>query len=325
MNIEELGKCVNIPEFAETVDHKEWLKTLNKLGVLQVNLGRLCNLRCRHCHLEAGPERKEIMSMEVMQACLSAAKKYGFETIDITGGAPEMFPNFEFFVSESAKLAKHVIVRSNLVILLGEKYRHLPEFYKKHKVNIVCSLPFYTERNTDIQRGDRVFEKSLKVLKLLNEIGYGRDENLKLDIVYNPAGAFMPPCQEAMKKLYKERLGKEHGIVFNDLYTITNNPIGRFGDFLKESGNLESYLEALYLNYNEAAVENMMCRNQISVSWEGYIYDCDFNQAADIKAEGRLSIFDILNEEMKPRTIITGKHCYACTAGAGSSCGGTTA
>ena len=325
MDIRELNSKVDIQDFDKSVTNKEWLSTHEKLSVMQVNVGRLCNLMCKHCHVSAGPDRKEIMSREVLEACLEAFKKHGFKTMDITGGAPEMNPDFEWFVEESAKIADKVIVRTNLVILLAPSYSHLPEFYKKHKVNVVCSVPFYTKKNADIQRGEGVFDKSIKVLKILNDLGYGRDKDLILDIVYNPGGAFLPPSQTSMTALYRERLYSNFGIVFNNLYTITNNPVGRFGDFLESSGNLQDYMNTLFGAFNPAAVENMMCRDQVSVSWDGYIYDCDFNQAVDMKVDGENTIFDLAKGDLKVRKIATGKHCYGCTAGAGSSCGGATA
>lgn len=325
MKIEELENLVDVPKFQDMVDDKELLKTFPKLSVLQINVGRLCNLECKHCHVSAGPNRKEIMSREVLESCLGAFKRHGFDTIDITGGAPEMNPEFEWFLKESAKIAKKVIVRTNLVILLSDRYKHLIDLYKENKVNIVCSIPFYTKKNTDNQRGDGVFEKSIEVLRQLNKLGYGINPELVLDIVYNPNGAFLPPLQSSMEGLYKERLYTQYGVVFNNLYTITNNPIGRFGDFLNKNGILEKYMGTLYSAFNPATVENMMCRNQISVSWDGSLYDCDFNQAVDMKMEGTNNIFELANGDLNVRTVKTGKHCYGCTAGAGSSCGGATA
>lgn len=325
MNIEELESVKSVPCFKDSVTESEWLTTYKNLQVMQINVGRLCNLTCKHCHLNAGPDRKEVMSKEVFNACLQTFKKHKFSVIDITGGAPEMNPHFEWFIGEASKITDKLIIRTNLVILLTEKYKHLPEFYKTHKVNIVCSLPFYSGKNTDLQRGSGTFEKSVRVIQFLNELGYGSNPELILDIVYNPLGASLPPAQKSMETLYKDRLYSNYKIVFNNLYTITNNPIGRFGDFLKATDNLDTYLKTLYNSFNLNTVKNMMCRNQISVSWDGYIYDCDFNQAADIKAEGQVTIFDLADGELRMRNIKTGKHCYACTAGAGSSCGGTTA
>ncbi|MEG0250781.1 MAG: arsenosugar biosynthesis radical SAM protein ArsS [Peptostreptococcus sp.] len=324
MNIEEINSKVSVPMFEDSVEEKAFLKTLANPSTLQVNVGKICNLKCKHCHVEAGPDRKEEMSKEILQACLDVFKKYNFKTMDITGGAPEMNPDFEWFVEESSKIADKVIVRTNLVILTTQKYAHIAEFYKNNKVDVVCSLPFYTKKNADIQRGDGVFDKSIEALQMLNNLGYGKGSGLALDLVFNPAGAYLPPDQDSMTKLYKERLYSDYQIVFDNLYTITNNPIGRFADFLEESGNLEDYLATLYYSFNAATVENMMCRDQVSVSWDGSLYDCDFNQAVDMKMEGINDIFDLRDNSLDIRTIKTGKHCYACTAGAGSSCGGAT-
>lgn len=324
MNIEELNSKVNIAMFEDSVEEKDFLKTLENPSTLQVNVGKICNLRCKHCHVEAGPDRKEEMSKEVLQACLDVFKKYNFKIMDITGGAPEMNPNFEWFVEESSKIADKVIVRTNLVILTTKKYAHIAEFYKNNKVAVVSSLPFYTKKNADIQRGEGVFDKSIEALQMLNKLGYGKSPDLNLDLVFNPAGAYLPPDQDSMTKLYKERLYSDYQIVFDNLYTITNNPIGRFADFLEESGNLEDYMNTLYYSFNPATVENMMCRDQISVAWDGSLYDCDFNQAIDMKIEGINDIFELRDNSLDIRRIKTGKHCYACTAGAGSSCGGAT-
>ena len=294
------------------------------MKVLQVNVGRMCNLACKHCHVEAGPHRTETMSKEVMEACLRAYSNWGFQTIDITGGAPEMNPNFRWFVEEACKICDHVIVRTNMVILLEEGYTDLPEFYAKNKVEINVSMPHYKARTMNRQRGNEVFERSIEVLKKLNSLGYGRDSELVLNMVYNPAGAFFPPDQAAMEKEYKAALSRDYGIEFNNLFCITNNPIGRFGQFLVNSGNFEGYMSKLHGAFNPATLENMMCRFQISVGWDGRLYDCDFNQAADMEISTRETIFDIAAKPYSPRPIVFDKHCYACTAGAGSSCGGTT-
>ena len=312
-----------VPEFESKFSDQSVAETAG-MDVLQINVGRLCNLACKHCHLGAGPARKEVMSREVMEACLRAYKNQGFSTIDITGGAPEMNPDFRWLVEQATSISDHVIVRTNLVIMLEDGNTDLPEFYKEHKVELVCSLPHYKAKTTNRQRGEDVYERSVEVLKKLNSIGYGRDPELVLNMVYNPAGAFFPPDQIAMEKEYKEKLGKAYGIEFNNLFTITNNPIGRFGDFLVSSGNFESYMQKLYDAFNPATLENMMCRYQVSVGWDGSLYDCDFNQAVGLKISTGETIFDIADEPYKPREICFNKHCYACTAGAGSSCGGTT-
>lgn len=313
----------NIPPFETKFTDPSIAYTTN-MEVLQVNVGLLCNLACKHCHIEAGPHRTEVMTRETMEAVLRAFRSHGFHTLDITGGAPEMNPNFRWFVEEACKLSNHVIVRTNLVILLEEGYEDLPEFYRDHKIEVVCSLPHYRQKTTDRQRGPKVYERSIEALKRLNAVGYGKDPDLTLNMVFNPAGAFFPPDQTAMELEYKAALSKDHGIVFNNLFTITNNPIGRFGDFLVRSGNFEGYMQRLYDAFNPATLEGMMCRTQVSVRWDGALYDCDFNQAIDLKLKGPATIAAFADAPYDPRPICFDKHCYACTAGAGSSCGGTT-
>ena len=320
---EKFRELKDVPPFAGKLTNKEFGMTA-EMNVLQVNVGRKCNLACKHCHVEAGPHRMEEMSREVMEACLKAYTNWGFSTIDITGGAPEMNSNFRWFVEEACKICNHVIVRSNLTILLEEGYTDLPEFYAAHKVEVDASLPHYRAKTTDRQRGANVFERSIEALQKLNAVGYGRDPELVLNLVFNPAGAFFPPDQTAMEREYKAALKKDYDIDFNNLFTITNNPIGRFGQFLERSGNFESYMKKLHDAFNPATLENMMCRFQVSVGWDGSLYDCDFNQAVDLKVSTGDTIFDIAEKPYKPRPIVLDKHCYACTAGAGSSCGGTT-
>lgn len=321
---EEFKKLTQIPEFADSVEDKELLMT-DKMSVLQINVGRLCNLACKHCHMEAGPNRTEVMERDVLNDCLKLYKEWGFQTIDITGGAPEMNPHFRWFVEEAVKVCSDVMVRSNLTIMLEEGYEDLPEFYAANKVTVICSLPHYKAKNSNKQRGEGTFEKSIEVLKKLNALGYGKDPELKLNMVFNPEGAFFPPDQSAMEKEYKEHLGREYGIVFNNLFTITNNPIGRFGAFLTRTGNMEGYLTKLYDAFNPGAAAGMMCRSQLSVGWDGRVYDCDFNQAVDMPVEGAGHIKDLIGKPYVKRRIRLDKHCYACTAGQGSSCGGCTA
>lgn len=314
----------SIPSFVSCIENEEINYTTKKLEVLQMNLGSLCNLSCKHCHVSAGPTSKSIMDKNVMKACLKLYKDWGFSTIDITGGAPEMNPNFRWFVKEAAKISKNVIVRSNLVILEQENYQDIPELLKENKVEIVCSLPYYRAKEVNKQRGDGVFESSIRILKKLNSIGYGKDDNLVLNMVYNPNGAFFPPSQKDMEKEYKIKLMADYGINFNHLFTISNNPNGRFAEFLSKSGNLESYMNKLYNSFNREALEAMMCRYQLSVGWDGKLYDCDFNQAAKIPLAKQNSIFDIVGTPYTKRKIEFGKHCFACTAGNGSSCTGAT-
>lgn len=296
--------------------------TEDTLDVLQVNVGKLCNLACKHCHVEAGPNRTEIMGREVMEACLAVCREQDVKTVDITGGAPEMNPHFEWFVKELCKICGHVIVRSNLVILTEDGYRHLPEFYADHKIEVVCSLPYYKAREMDRVRGEGSFEAAVEALRVLNGLGYGSDEGLVLNMVYNPAGAFFPPVQAAMEKEYQWRLRADFGIVFNHLFTITNNPTGRFFSFLERSGNLEGYMQKLYGAFNKETLPGMMCRFQISVGYDGTVYDCDFNQALDLPVSTGETIFDLVGKPYRARKICFGNHCYSCTAGQGSSCGG---
>ncbi|WP_027880977.1 arsenosugar biosynthesis radical SAM (seleno)protein ArsS [Mesoflavibacter zeaxanthinifaciens] len=299
------------------------------LEILQINVGYMCNQVCEHCHVDAGPDRKEIMTKETMQQCLDVIKSTGAHTLDLTGGAPEMNPNFRWFVEEAAKVGiKDFIVRSNLTIIrANKKYHDLPEFFKKHNVHVVSSMPHWTRGKTDKQRGEGVFDQSIQALKDLNAVGYGMpDSNLKLDLVYNPSGAFLPANQAAMEKDFKKALLEDFGIQFHNLFSITNLPISRFLDFLIASENYEDYMYALVDAFNPSAVANVMCTNTLSVSWDGYLYDCDFNQMLDLKVASKTKHISNYNEEvLQNRDIIISQHCYGCTAGAGSSCQGTVA
>ena len=314
--------AAQIPDFASLIPAEDMKQTKACPDTMQINLGRLCNLSCKHCHLAAGPNRREIMTREVMEACLKVYREQGFRRIDITGGAPEMNPDFSWLVEEAVKLGSQVMVRTNLVVLLEEAYRQLPQFYADQQVELTCSLPYYSAKDVNRQRGGNVFEGSIQVLKRLNELGYGRDEKLVLNLVYNPGGAFFPPEQRAIEKEYRVKLGTEYGIVFNQLYTITNNPTGRFFDFLVRSGNLEGYMGKLVKAFNADTLEALMCRNQLSVGWDGKLFDCDFNQAAALQISTGENIRDLIGQPYKRRPIRFDKHCFACTAGAGSSCGG---
>ncbi|MEP6736571.1 MAG: arsenosugar biosynthesis radical SAM (seleno)protein ArsS [Chryseolinea sp.] len=300
-----------------------------QIETFQVNMGKMCNQTCGHCHVDAGPDRKEIMSRETMQQCLDALKNNSLlKTVDLTGGAPEMNPDFRWFVEEIKKLNKHILVRCNLTIIqANKKYQDLPQFYKQHNIEVVSSLPFYTQDRTDRQRGNGVFEDSIKALQVLNEVGYGKEGgDLILNLVYNPAGAFLPPSQQSLEKEYKQVLMQRYNVTFNHLFTITNMPISRYLDFLVKSGNYESYMEKLVNAYNPVAAGNVMCRNTISIGWDGYLYDCDFNQMLELRVNGNgkhISDFDII--ALNNKDIIVGQHCYGCTAGSGSSCGGAVA
>ena len=317
--IKDFHELTEIPVFQEMVPDKKYMDTEEHLDVLQMNIGRKCNLLCKHCHVNAGPARTEEMSKEVMDACLTFAKEQNIATIDITGGAPEMNPHLEYLIEESSRICNHVIIRTNLVILLEEEYEQLMEVYTKNKVEIVCSLPYYRAAEMDKVRGEGSFDKAIEVIKHLNAIGYGRNPELVLNMVYNPAGAFFPPDQEAMEKEYKQKLSQDFGIEFNSLYTLYNNPMGRFGAFLQRSGNLKRYMKKLFDAFNADTVGALMCRTQISVDYDGQLYDCDFNLAAGIPVVGNLKIFDVTGKPYQVRKIRMDKHCYACTAGAGSS------
>lgn len=298
------------------------------LEIFQVNIGKMCNQVCKHCHVDAGPDRKEIMTPETMQDCLDvlAANPF-FTTVDLTGGAPEMNPDFRWFVEEIKKINSDIkiIVRCNLTIILAnKKYYDLPEFYKQHHIEVVSSLPFYSKDRTDRQRGDGVFEDSIKALQMLNAVGYGLDgSDLVLNLVYNPAGAFLPPSKSALEKEFKDSLKKDFGISFHNLFAITNLPISRFLDYLLHSGNYEKYMEKLLTSFNPAAAANVMCRNTLSVGWDGNLYDCDFNQMLELKVDCSSTHISSFNAKaLTNRSIVVNQHCFGCTAGAGSSCGG---
>lgn len=319
-------QSINIPSFEAKLEELNQLPLKpTSIDIFQINVGKMCNQVCAHCHVDAGPDRKEIMTRETMQQCLDALEGTEITTVDLTGGAPEMNPDFRWFVEELSKLGKQIIVRCNLTIILANpKYNDLPEFFKKHNVNVVSSLPYFTAKRTDAQRGDGVFEKSIKALQMLNAVGYGKeDSDLKLDLVYNPAGAFLPGDQGALESQFKRKL-QEYDIVFNELYAITNLPISRFLEYLVKTEKYEDYMEELVNAFNPAAALGVMCRNTISISWDGYLYDCDFNQMLELKVNGPQHIKDFNVQELEKRDIILNQHCYGCTAGAGSSCGGTT-
>jgi radical SAM/Cys-rich protein len=298
-----------------------------KLEILQINVGYMCNQVCEHCHVDAGPDRKEIMTRETMQQCLEVIRRTGAHTLDLTGGAPEMNPDFRWFVEEASKAGiDDFIVRSNLTIMrANKKYYDLPEFFARYNVHVVSSLPHYTRGKTDKQRGNGVFDQSIKALQELNRVGYGMPGSpLVLDLVYNPSGAFLPADQAALQADFKKALREDFGIEFNNLFTITNLPIARFLDYLVASENFEDYMTALVDAYNPAAVQNVMCTNTISVSWDGWLYDCDFNQMLGLKVASKVKHISEFREDLlQDREIVISQHCYGCTAGAGSSCQGT--
>jgi radical SAM/Cys-rich protein len=298
----------------------------SSIDIFQINIGKLCNQVCAHCHVDAGPDKKlENMDRQTLEICLDILSKHNIGTVDITGGAPEMNANFRWFVEECTKLGKKVMNRCNLTIIeANKKYHDLPEWFAEHKVHIVSSLPHFSKTRTDAQRGDGVFEDSIAALKKLNAVGYGQENSgLQLDLVYNPSGAFMPGAQASLERDFKQQLARRYQIVFNQLFAITNMPISRFLDYLLESENYESYMSSLVNAFNPATVMGLMCRNTVSVSWDGFISDCDFNQMLGLKvtdAPAHIKDFDF--ERLLNRNIVLNQHCYGCTAGAGSSCGG---
>ncbi|GAB4285951.1 MAG: arsenosugar biosynthesis radical SAM protein ArsS [Ignavibacteriaceae bacterium] len=299
-----------------------------KIEIFQINVGKMCNQVCKHCHVDAGPDRKEIMTKETMEICLDILARSDIQIVDLTGGAPEMNPDFKWFVSRIRELNRHVMVRSNLTILVTNGFEDLPEFMAGNQVEIISSLPYYKAAFTDRQRGEGVFEKSIRAIKILNELGYGKENTgLLFNLVYNPVGAFLPPDQRELEMEYKRELWEKHGLVFNNLYTITNMPISRFLDYLIESDNYNDYMEKLIAAFNPAAAANVMCKNTLSVGWDGKLYDCDFNQMLELNlnhgAPAHIKDFDL--KLIENRKIVTGLHCYGCTAGSGSSCGGATA
>ncbi len=299
--------------------------TPSKLEIFQINIGKRCNQACNHCHVDAGPDRNEQMTKDLFDTCLDIITQHDIPTVDITGGAPELNPHFRWFVEECRKLDRQVIDRCNLTIIVSNpKYYDLPEFFARNKIQIICSLPHYSKLRTDHQRGDGVFEDSIRALLMLNEVGYGREgSGLVLDLVHNPSGAFLPGDQSSLESEFKRQLKRKYDIDFNNLYAITNLPISRFLEYLIESGNAEQYMQTLIEAFNPATISNLMCRNTISVSWDGYLFDCDFNQMLDLKIaseKNHISIFDL--EALSKREIVVNQHCYGCTAGAGSSCGG---
>ena len=311
---------LNIPKFFDQVEEKQYLLTEKFPEVMQINVGSLCNITCSHCHVDGGPTRKNNMIRETFEQIIEAFKVGKYKTMDITGGAPEMNPNFRWFLKEISKYAKTIIVRTNLIILDVPAYRDIPELYRDLKVQVVASLPYYNEKVVAKQRGKGVFPKSIEVLRRLNELGYGKEEDLILNLVYNPNGAFLPPKQEALEKTYKKKLYDNFEIVFNNLFAITNNPIGRFSEFLHREDLYEGYMNKLYKAYNPETLPGLMCRNMISVGPDGSLYDCDFNYIEKLKISGEVNhVSQLVDKHTDVRRIVTGMHCYGCTAGAGSS------
>jgi radical SAM/Cys-rich protein len=327
---------MRLPSFEEKL--AEHGLDLAPLGVetLQVNVTRLCNQACHHCHVDASPKRTEQMSRATVDRCLEIlARNPAVTKLDITGGAPELNPHFDYFVGAARALGKHVMVRHNLTVTIdgnpqtGESKRYLPEFFARHRVEVISSLPYYQEFFTDKQRGNGVFKKSVESLRLLNEQGYGKSDGrgLTLNLVYNPVGAFLPAPQESLDRQFKKELEAKFGVVFNGLFTITNMPINRFKKDLERLGAYDEYMTRLVNAFNPAAARGVMCRSLISVGHDGSLYDCDFNQMLDLNLSGESggTVFDFDLDKLLNRKIIFGQHCYGCAAGAGSSCGGATA
>ena len=338
---------ITMNRFAQTLAQRSLPLQRARPEILQVNVGKLCNLTCVHCHVNAGPKRKEIMTRETVDRIIDWLAHTDIPTVDLTGGAPEMIPDFRYFIGRVKELqpSRHVIDRCNLTVLLENGYRDLPEFFAGKQVEIIASMPCYSAENVNAQRGDGVFEGSIAALQLLNSLGYGIDSTLPLHLVYNPVGAFLPSPQEELEADYKRELQKHFGIVFNRLYALTNLPIGRFAAYLRRSNLLDDYMQLLIETFNPATIEGLMCRNTISVGWRGEVYDCDFNQQLGMQWTGRVGVlrrpdavarrsyhngddnrqlflWDVDPDSLENSEIMTGDHCFGCTAGAGSSCGG---
>jgi radical SAM/Cys-rich protein len=304
-------------------------KDFNRRGidVLQVNMGKYCNLACTHCHVESGPNRTELMSRETVDAVLRFLGRTNIPTVDITGGAPELNPTFDYLVESAVGLGRHVMDRCNLTVIFEPGKDYLPQFFKRHRVELVCSLPCYSEENVDRQRGKGTFELSIQALQIFNKLGYGQSESgLVLNLVYNPVGPHLPPPQDKLEQDYKGILKEQFGIVFNRLYCLSNMPITRYATHLKQRGEYDCYVELLEMNFIAWTLDQVMCRNLVSIGYEGSVYDCDFNQMLDLPirdAAGKaLNISTLSVDQVQHLPVTVGNHCYACTAGSGSSCGG---
>lgn len=316
-----MEKKLNIPDFeSHLADGILWSK--DKLATMQVNITKTCNLACKHCHVESSPSRTEDMTRETADKVIELFKKEGFQILDITGGAPEMSKQYKYLIENLAPYAKKIMTRTNLTIHLKPEYEGYLEFMKDHKVEIVASLPFYEKDKTDRQRGIGVYDESIEVLQKLTKMGYGVEDDLILDLVYNPNGAILPGDQVELENIYRAKLD-EYGIKFNQLFTITNNPSGRFYNWLERSGNLDRYMDKLLAAFNPATINDVMCRDMISVNDDGTLYDCDFNLAIKLgMVDEPMTLDQALEMGLGKRKIATANHCYGCTAGSGSSCGG---
>jgi radical SAM/Cys-rich protein len=325
LNGVDLSRLPEGGDFDRAIARSGWDSlTPGAVEIFQINLGKLCNMSCRHCHVDAGPDRtQENMDRAMVDLALEALGQTHAHTVDLTGGAPELNPQFRYLVDECVKRGKQVIDRCNLTVLLLPGKTDLPEWLAERGVEIVCSLPHYRQRNTDIQRGDGTFEKSIEAMKRLNAAGYGQgDPKRRLTLMSNPVGAFLSAGQAKIEAEWKVGLAKHQGVTFDRLITLNNMPISRYLEWLETSGNLDEYMARLVNAFNPGTISGLMCRNTLSISWDGWIYDCDFNQMLEMPVEGKMHLkaFDL--ERLKGREIATGRHCFGCTAGAGSSCGG---
>lgn len=326
--VERLDRTA-VPAFEQVLadHHLAALETADRIEVLQVNVGKLCNQTCAHCHVDAGPDRREVMTRDTAGRVIELLRRHPIPTLDITGGAPELNPNFRCMVGEARRLGRHVIDRCNLTVLELPAQSDLAAFLADNRVEVIASLPSFRQSGTDAQRGDGVFARSMAALRRLNEFGYGRGGELKLGLVHNPVGAFLPGSQGSLERDYRRELRERHGIEFDSLYTITNMPISRFLEFLERRGALQHYMDMLVQAFNPAAVAAVMCRTYISVGWDGQIYDCDFNQMLGMPVDhgAPSTLAGLLESGNLGRRIRTGRHCFGCTAGAGSSCAGAVA
>jgi radical SAM/Cys-rich protein len=316
-----------VQPFSEKIRHLGGPMTRRRVDALQVNLGRYCNLACIHCHVESGPTRTEMMSRETIEAVLVFLARSSIPTLDLTGGAPELHPDFDYLVESARTMGREVMDRCNLTVIFEAGKEYLPEFFRRHQVELVCSLPCYSEENVDRQRGKGTFDLSIRALQRLNEIGYGQPgSDLLLNLVYNPVGPHLPPPQEQLEQEYKEKLSAEFGIVFNHLFCLTNMPITRYAKHLSLRNEYDRYKDLLEKNFNAATLDHLMCRNLISIGWDGSVYDCDFNQMLGLAltdtAGQNLNVASLTLEAVSTRRITVDDHCYACSAGSGSSCGG---
>ena len=321
-------RAVNMNRFSGRLNAAGLELRRGRPEILQVNVGKLCNLTCVHCHVNAGPKRKEIMNRETIDRVVEWLAHTNIPIVDLTGGAPEMIPDFRYFIEKVKSMGppRHVIDRCNLTILLATGYEELPQFLARNHVEIIASMPCYSPANVNAQRGEGVFEGSIAALQLLNSLGYGTDPDLPLHLIYNPIGAFLPPSQAQLEADYKTELEKHFGVVFNELYALTNLPIGRFASYLRHNNKLDEYMDLLIHAFNPATIDGLMCRNTISVGWRGEVYDCDFNQQLGMQwnngGSKPLFLWDIDADSLENREIMTGDHCFGCTAGSGSTCGG---